>query len=838
MGLESPSNERGEGMMAKGQAKGAFSRGLAVSSTAIVFCMLAPGAMAQGSATGVEEPAPGRVAGLEEIVVTARKRVESVQDVPVQVTAISEETVERYDLTSLEKVAAFTPQFHIGRASNGSGAQITLRGIGSQATSIGLEQSTAIIVDGIYHGQGRVINEAFFDLERVELLKGPQALFFGKNATAGVISITTAGPTDTFEAMGRLGFETRSRNVVTEGFVSGPIGENLGVRLAGRVSRMIGGYFRNRQEETLFTPILDIATGEVTLRPQHPTRGDQPGTTETLVRGTLEWEPTANLTATLKASYLRSYDESNSWNMVPFACSLGAPQPNPDIPCEKKFNVYMVNAPRGVEQSLPGAREDGAPFNRYKSASVTGTLAYSGENFLITSVSGYTWNRNQWGLGQNVPAEATFIAATENTSFWAFSNETRFQTEFDGPVNVMVGGYYQKSRRNFRQYGTFAGLSDSSQPIEREFASNHRYSRTDGETLAGFGQVTWEVVPTLELAGGVRYTHETKDSILYMEYVNAALRGLFIQYDPNDPSTFVVGDQTFDNWSPEATITWKPTDEVTVYGAYKTAYKSGGFSNSALVTALTIPSDIAFEPEKVEGFEGGVKTTLFDRQLRFNVGAYYYKYKNLQIDYFNSVTFQFITTNAGSATTKGVEVEAEFAPRGLPGLSARAIIAYNKARYQDYLAPCYGGQSTQAGCTETFQGGPGQDLSGTPTALAPEWTGTFGLNYETPVGDGIVFAASTNVKYSDDYLASSFGHPLSRQSSFATIDATARLQTFDGQLEFAVIGKNLTNKFYISGVQDQPNSGSGTGTPAGIAADETGLVSLPRTIMFQITARY
>ncbi|WP_240655010.1 TonB-dependent receptor [Croceicoccus ponticola] len=776
--------------------------------------------------------------GLEEIIVTARKRAETVQDVPVLVTAISEEMVERYDLTSLEKVAAFTPQFNIGRASNGSGAQITLRGIGSQATSIGLEQSTAVIVDGVYYGQARVINEAFFDLERVELLKGPQALFFGKNATAGVVSITTASPKDTFEAMGRVGYEFRSDNLVGSGFVSGPIAPNLSARLAVRVSHMSGGYFRNKQTEPLTTATFDIATGDLNPRVQQVSQGDQPGTDEKLIRGTLEWEPTSRLTANLKASWFKSDDESNSWNMVPFRCALGVPQPNPNVPCEKKFNVYMVNSPDGLGGSTPESREDGQSFNAYKSWSVTGSLNYDADDFLITSVSNYNWNRNRWGLGQNVPAEATFIAATENTSFWALSNETRVQTTFAGPVNAMLGGYYQKTRRNFRQYGAFAPLEDSSQPQFRRFDSTHRYSRTDGETLSAFGQVTWKVVPTVEIAGGVRFTHETKDSILYQEYVNAALQGLFIQYDPSDPTTYIVGDQTFENWSPEATITWQPSDQVTVYAAYKTAYKSGGFSNSALVTALTIPSDIAFEPEKAKGFEGGVKTTLFDRQLRFNVGAYYFKYTNLQIDYFNSITFQFITTNAGSATTRGVELETEFAPNALPGFSTRAALAYNKARYKDYLAPCYGGQSIAAGCDITFQGGPGQDLSGTPTAVAPAWTGNLGINYETDVSDGIVFATSGNVRYSSSYLGSSFGHPLSRQGEHAVLDATATIRTSDDRLEFSIIGKNLTNKFYISGVQEQPNSGSGTGTNNAIPSDIVGLVALPRTIMAQITTRF
>ncbi len=131
---------------------------------------------------------PARAGGPEEIVVTARKRQESLQDAPLSVSAISQERIEKMDVTSLEKIAALTPQFFVGRSSNGSGAQMTLRGIGSSSTSIGIEQSVAVIMDGVYYGQGRVLNEGMFDLAQIEILKGPQSLFFGKNATAGAIN--------------------------------------------------------------------------------------------------------------------------------------------------------------------------------------------------------------------------------------------------------------------------------------------------------------------------------------------------------------------------------------------------------------------------------------------------------------------------------------------------------------------------------------------------------------------------------------------------------------------------------------------------------------------------
>jgi outer membrane receptor protein involved in Fe transport len=358
------------------------------------------------------------------------------------------------------------------------------------------------------------------------------------------------------------------------------------------------------------------------------------------------------------------------------------------------------------------------------------------------------------------------------------------------------------------------------------------------------------VLPKIEVAAGVRYTHETKDSFLRQVYVNAALQGLFVLYDPNNPSTNVTANQKFNNWSPEATITYKPTENITVYGAYKTAYKSGGFSNSAFVIVGAPASNVAFQPEKAHGFEGGIKTTLFDNQLRFNVDAYTYKYTNLQVDFFDSITFQFITTNAGAATTKGVEAEFEYAPRAVPGLNLHGSLNYNRARYQNYLAPCYGGQSIAQGCNtyfipagSNFTPAPGaaftgQDLSGHPTAIAPRWTASLGFDYERSIGHGLHVGLSSDGRYSSTYLGSSFGEPLSRQSKYISLDATLRVGAENDRWELAVIGRNLSNNFHISGVLDAPNSGIGTGTNNALPADMLGLADLPRTVRVQLTVRY
>ncbi|MFZ5706618.1 MAG: TonB-dependent receptor [Pseudomonadota bacterium] len=791
--------------------------------------------LAAAPAFAQQAPAPQVAAeegGLTEIVVTARRREESLQDVPVSVTALSAAQIQKYDMTSLEKISTQTPQFTIGRSSNGSGAQLTLRGIGSSSTSIGIEQSVAVVLDGVYYGQGRVINEGFLDLAGVEMLKGPQALFFGKNATAGVIAIRSADPTSKPEFMGRLGYEFRGKNLVGEAMASGPLTDTLGIRVALRASNMFGGYFKNRGTDKTYNT-FDIATGVTTPHLARASTRDNPGEQELLGRVTLKWEPVDRLTMTLKANLSSNDTDNNSWNYVPFACAAGTYALNPNVKCERKFNVYQNNIPVDIAGNQPFSRKDGALYNRYRSWAVTGTAEYALDGLTLTWINNYNENNNRWSCDCTfVSSNLAAAPSSEKSKYHAFSSEFRAQTSFDGPVNLLAGAYYQSTKRDHTQTGAFANIEDSSQPANLRYLAYLKRSETEGETMSAYGQVSWKIVPTLEFATGVRYTHETKDSFLVQPYVNAAIQGIFLQ------NSTIFGDQTFNNWSPEATLTWQPTRDITVYGAYKTAYKSGGFSNSGFVSGTTIPSDVAFNPERARGFEGGIKTTLFDRQLRLNLGLYSYKYLDLQVDYFNSATFAFITTNAGSARTKGVELEFQYAPRALAGFDLHGSLNYNRARYGSYIAPCYGGQSIAAGCDTSFQGALGQDLSGKPTAVAPKWTGSLGASYDTPLSGNAILGLSVDTRYSSSYLASSFAHPLSRQPKYLTMDGTVRVKFDDSRYEIALIGKNLTNRFVVGGVVDAPNTGVGTGTNAATPADQIGFVSLPRTVQLQLTARF
>lgn len=794
--------------------------------------------------TGDDE-AQATTSGLDEIVVTARKREESVQDVPVAVTAFSEQLILDRDITSVEKIAAIAPNFNVGRASNGSGAQLTLRGIGSSSTSIGIEQSVAVVVDGAYYGQGRVINEGFFDLQRVEVLKGPQALFFGKNATAGVLSFTTNDPGSEREFITRAGYEFNAQQYRAEAIASLPLGDNAGVRLAVRYSKAEGGLYDNIQTNRTYTT-LDIVslgaggTGNPIVHTSTPVTSDQPGDEEFLSRLTFRATPSEQLTINLKASYNFNRNANSSYNYAPFACGLASGLSQlTGLPCAADFITRQGNLPTDIAATVPFAPADGRPFNRYESVAINGAIDYEAGNFVLSSVTNYQRNNNRFlcvcdfQTGNN---SGTW--ATENTTWRAFSQELRLRSTFDGPFNFMLGALYQDTRREFDQFILFAGLRNSAAAPQNRFLATTKNSFTDGETFSLFGQVTFAITPQLELAAGGRYTDESKESFFTQPYNNPGLT--FIFRDQTAPLGEVTASQAFEDFAPEVTLSYKANDDLLLFGAYKTAYKSGGFSNGGINSAFSNDpfGDLTFAPETVEGFEAGVKSTLADNQLRLNLTLFTYDYSDLQVDFFNSPIFAFQTLTA-DARTRGVEVDFEYAPASVAGLNLRGSINYTDAEYTDFpQAPCFAGQTIAEGCTLVGGISARQDLTGSPLSVAPEWTGTLGAAYTTALGSNMELGFNADARYSDNYLASGFGNPLSEQDSYITLDAGVRIGANDGNWQIAVIGKNLTNQFFVTGAVDGPSTGSGTGTANGVRADQLGFGNLPRTVQVEFTKRF
>jgi len=216
------------------------------------------------------------------------------------------------------------------------------------------------------------------------------------------------------------------------------------------------------------------------------------------------------------------------------------------------------------------------------------------------------------------------ISSDQDNNYSAFSEELRAQTHLDLPINLMMGGYYQHTTLNFAQGAALYGSEDTLAPPGDQFIAYSKLSATSGRTLAGFGQVTWKFLPELEISAGSRYTDETKDSFFGQPFVNPFYAAVYPAGDR------VTANQHFYNFSPETTLTWNAGRDLTLYGAYKTGYKSGGSSNSAITSAFgNGAQDLTFKPETVRGIEAGVKAALLDRTLRFNFNAYRYEFSDL-----------------------------------------------------------------------------------------------------------------------------------------------------------------------------------------------------------------
>jgi outer membrane receptor protein involved in Fe transport len=823
-------------------------------------------------------------AQVAEVVVTARKREENVQNIPVAVTAISGDQVQQYNLSSVQDVQEQTPQLIIAKGSSGSGADISMRGIGASSENIGIEQSVAVNVDGVYYGQGRAIEEGLFDVSGVQVLKGPQALFYGKNATAGAIAILTNDPTSHYDFSLATGYEFYAQQVYVEGVASGPVSDKFGLRLAFRYADAGSGLFRNIAGPGVYNT-TDIGTTPPTphANPTAIPSGYIGGDKDALVRLTAKWTPTDALSVTLKGTFDSHRTNNNVTNAVDVYCPGpgGVPQSEAGLlnatPCAKTFDVrqpalplVIANTPHALE-SLAGGQD----FDRYQEGNVYLRINYTQPNYTLTSTNSFQHLFNDWADNQNF-TNAAAVYAGEHFTWDQASSEERFDTTFHFPLNFAGGFYFQTTTLHFNQDVDFLGAQNSAAPPLDQYVAYNKLSVTTGHTYAVFGQAIWDIIPNLELTGGARYTHETKHSYFQQPYVNQSFpfNFLFIQYNPANPVSpdacgcnSVGAHQTFDNVSPEVTLTWKPVHELTLYGAYKTGYKSGGFSNSAILSIGTLASDFQFKPETSKGFEVGVKSLLFDNQLRLNADVFDFLYSNLQVDFFNTPTFNYITLNAASARTYGVELQADYAPRSIAGLVLHFDGSYNNSHYGTFEAPCSpAGITYEQGCNAVRVVNPGgsytfspncgasaanlcnfMNVNGQPTALAPRWTAVIGGDYSHNISSALKAGLSLNVRVSSDYITNGFPsivtRQVDRQPSYGTLDAVLYLASLNGHWEASVIGRNLTNTFIMVGEGGAPLSGGTTGCMTAVCgpqliSDQLGTVLNPRTVALQLKYKY
>lgn len=776
-------------------------------------------------------PADGDAVTLEDIVVTARRRDERLIDAPVAITAVSGAKLESYNVSNFTDIATLVPSLVAGRAASGSSASIFLRGVGSTALSAGFDQSVSFVIDGVPMSRGREINLSQYDVQHIEVLKGPQALFYGKNTTGGLISVVTNAPTKIFEAGLKAGYGFEANEAYADGYVSGPITDTLRARAAFRISDSDGA-FKNSAAETYLDPL-----GMARTRNSDKRGG---GKTES-GRLTVEWEPTSNIDLQLKVGATHQRDGGptdviericGGGRTVPFTANGIPPSPNADC------RINGVSDSSGLPAQVAAANyrwaRDGKLYADLKSqfAILTGKASFDLVD--VTSITSY-YTFKQTDLN-NVSGEAYPASFSQLADFRQTAEEIRFQTKFKGPLNVLFGVFASDSKFIFNTDAYIFPVPLD--PSSGTYVTFKRDDGFDGKSLSAFAEATYNFGERWELAGGARWSREERDSYQRSLPAHIAFAAAF-------PGNISLADSFKDeNVSPQVTLRYKPSRDTTFYGAYKEGFKSGGFNISQSLTPGASVAAGEFGSETAKGWEAGVRTIQLAGSLSLNATVYDYEYIDLQVQSFDPVTIGQVADNAGKLRTRGVEGDFEWLIEGVSGLSLRGAAAYNHAEFSDYVGQCYAGQTAAAGCnllrnplTGAFTS---QDYDGRTPPKAPRFSGRIGFGYDVELTQNLKLQLTSDVSHTSKYNFTDTLRPDAFQKGYTKVDAAIRLIGQDDRWRVSLIGRNLTNERVVTAANDIPFAGgTGTGgTGVGVLSDMSAFVENPREVYLEVAVHF
>ena len=767
---------------------------------------------------------------LEEVIVTAQKRAESLQDVPISVSAMQGDKLQSAGIPNLQALSDHVPNLYIAAASVNT--NIYMRGVGS-GNNQGFEQSVGMYVDGIYMGRGRQYRAGFMDLERVEVLRGPQGTLFGRNTVAGAINVISASPDPGGDLEGEIALSLESHDGrVAEGFVQGSPSDTLAMRL-GFKYRETDGYMDNE--------FLNTTEGQIE---------------EAGLRLTTVWQPSDALNVNFKYSnmthdrvgspsttklYLADPADRDALfpNRSPFA-TIGYLLtdtffPDFDEITRRDFVVYKDNGygnsradGLGIGKNPDGTEED------YDTLALN--VDYDLPGGTLTSVTG--WTSYEFVDGVDVDwLPLQFIHRDDLQKFEQFSQEFRFASPGGEFFDYVVGGYYEKNDLEIDRRVTIDLNADGLVPqllgvnslftvltggayTANQLARNH-YHQQDGESWALFGQGTFNLRDDLRVTVGLRYTEETKD-VVSTQFVSDDLTGIG---NPTDnyfallieatnfnsyPFDFRE-DRKTDKWIPSINVQWDATPDSMLYASFSQGFKSGGFTDAddqepgqlvpgsfpcvpgqplAACYDPTVPNDdFEFEDEEVDAFEVGGKHMLFGSRLMVNWAAFYTVYDNLQTSIFKGISFG--VTNAAKSEIQGLEVDLLWQATERLRLGFNA--AWLDATYDEFRnAPCTAIQLDVDPACGTEFGFTSNDLSGERTLFAPEYTASFNFDYARPLSNGLELFSAGEVNYRDDFEPGGDNDPIDRIDSYSKTNL--RFGIRGDNWEVMAYGRNIFDK--------------------------------------------
>jgi iron complex outermembrane recepter protein len=562
------------------------------------------------------QDAPRQFAGLEEIVVTARRTAENVQSVPMTVNVLTADAIENKGLANFANVNGLVP--NVVWSDSGGGTyknKLTIRGIFSGASDYGFDPGIGIYLDDVYVGAASGFNSALLDIDRIEVLKGPQGTLFGRNTTAGAISLHTRRPSVT-ESYTEANLRAGSYNLFEGRFMtSQPLSDTTALKFSG-IYRDRDGYQRN------------AVSGRRDLNNDHYYGG----------RMQFLWAPSSDFDLLASADYYKNEDKQDilSCRGAPFCTDV-----NPT-----RDSVYDDIA-----------ADNNTTSNRAMwSASLHATWRAT-PNLEVASITAYRHLDAFIDQDQDFsPVEVT-RSGIDMPKDWQLSQELRIAAGGDGPLRGVAGVYYFKEDREVSIPFIIKG------PVVASFGGANAdmvqltSSQQQTSSWAVFGQGSWDVTSHLTGELGLRYTRDSKD-FTYEQTENdvvATLPPSLVNAIYLIPYPRASGSDSWSETTGTASLTWSFTDEIRAYARYSRGYKSGGFQMTTNSAGL-LPTR-PFGPEILDQYEIGLKTELLEHRLRVNLAAFQMKYDDIQVQITNDVTRQKFVTNLGSAQSEGAELE-------------------------------------------------------------------------------------------------------------------------------------------------------------------------------------
>lgn len=709
-----------------------------------------------------------------DIVVTGTRRAQRLQDVPVAITAVSGAAITKAGYTTATDLQYLVPSLTF---NNSQGAGFSIRGFGSQSFDYNLEKAVSVVLDDVVQGLPRSIGfNTFADVERVEVLEGPQGTLFGKNASAGVVFVVTRKPeigVASVQGSARYGTDNETQ---IENTVNLPISDTLAARISGTYQQR-DGYLYNAFYRNYGGSYRDVS-----------------------VRAKLLWQPAAGIEALTTAEFLDHRDEG--YNIIENVRSLTAYATPPSATSQTNLDYASIFAQYGFAAGTDNqtylANTDWYGFVRQKG--ISEVLTASLGDYTLTSITAYKHQRSGNFNDPDYTGTDFYTLNRNRLRASQFSQEVRLNSPKGGTFDYIIGAFlYRQDAHAFEAQAGKRNRTDlPALTYVNPVGSASAYG-SHQRSYALFGEGNLHISQQLTFVGGLRLTHDrvsgdyaptTDFPYNYIGTIPPAIAG-------RARATDVTG---------KATLQYKPTDDIMGYATYSRGYKSPAIGTSRGVLRPV-------SQENVDSYEVGLKTQFFDRRLTLNLTGYIQNFHNFQATALTlqpSGDYLSLLTNAPKVEARGVEVSSSF--RATPDLTLSANANYNHSQYEGFLVGCYANQPVNAAT------GPGcyrqgatlvNDASGTDVILAPRFVYNLGVNYEPQLTDTLKLFSSASFAHRSSTLSVA-GDPGTRIPGYGLLNATIGVGGLDGKLRLSVYGRNLTDKLFIARLRPLPFGPTGS----------------------------